>query len=87
MSYTVLYRPAALRDLRKLPADVQRRLLDRIDGLANDPRGPGTRLLKGKKRGLTRLRVGDYRVGYIIDDRGRTVTVLEVGHRENYYDR
>ena len=85
MSYTVTYRPSAARDLEKLPTSLQDRLLARIEALADAPRGPGTKPLKGPLRGLTRLRVGDYRVAYVIDDRAQTVDVLRIGHREAFY--
>ncbi|MBU0610762.1 MAG: type II toxin-antitoxin system RelE/ParE family toxin [Armatimonadetes bacterium] len=57
----------------------------RIRGLSDDPRPPGAALLKGGWKGYWRVRSGDYRVIYEIDDRQRIVTVAYVGPRESIY--
>ena len=87
MSYRVELRPSALRDLKKLPPGVRERISERIDALGDNPRGPGTKSLKGNLKGLWRLRVGDYRVMFVVDDRKRTVDVLRVGARGSLYRR
>ena len=87
MKYALLYAPSAERDARKLPGEVLDRLLPRLDALADDPRGPGTKALKGDRKGMRCLRVGDYRVTYRVDDGERTVEVVRMGHRESFYDR
>ena len=55
-----------------------------MDGLATDPRPPGYRSLTGRRPYL-RVRSGDYRVIYTVDDRPRIVTVAAVGHRREIY--
>jgi mRNA interferase RelE/StbE len=59
------------------------RVLDEIDQLGNDPRPPGCRKLAGED--LFRIRVGDYRVVYSIDDDARHVIIVRTGHRREVY--
>ena len=83
--YRIELRPAAARALRKLDPPVARRLQGAISLLAQDPRPPAARALKGRP-GL-RLRVGDYRIVYTIEDRVLLIVVVTVGHRRDVYDR
>jgi len=83
--YRIELRPAAARALRKLDPPVARRLQGAISLLAQDPRPPAARTLKGRP-GL-RLRVGDYRIVYTIEDRVLLIVVVTVGHRRDVYDR
>ncbi len=87
MTYEVRFERAADRDLDRLPADVQRRLVARIEVLANDPRPARAEALTGRLRGLTKLRVGNYRISYEVDDDRRLVTIIEIGHRRDIYRR
>ena len=80
MTYRVIDKPAAERDLEKLPHDVLRRVSDRVSALAEEPRPPGCKKLGGEED-LYRIRVGDYRVLYEINDRERVVRVTRVRHR------
>jgi mRNA interferase RelE/StbE len=85
VAYTVrIYREAALA-LKALPQAERTNLRDRIDGLANDPRPPGTKPLRGSLFGHRRLRVGDYRAIYRIVDAQALVLVVDVGHRSSIY--
>lgn len=84
MAYTVLLRPAADRDLAKLPADIRSRLTDVLFALEHDPRPPGVTKLIGSAN-LWRVRVGDYRVLFEIDDPAKTVLVLRLAHRRDVY--
>ena len=78
--------PAAQRQLRKLPPDISARLRGPILALARDPRPPSAALLAGSA--LWRLRVGDVRIVFAIDDAARTVVVLRVARRgESTYRR
>ena len=81
--------PRAERDLKKLgrqnPRDYKR-VIAAIRSLADDSRPPGAKQLTGRQ-GSRSLRVGDYRVIYIIDDGARVVTVLGVAHRKEVYPR
>ena len=86
MAYDVRFKPSAERAFRKLPADIQRRIARRLDGLAEEPRPPGCEKLAGAER-LYRVRVGDYRVVYEVSDDVLMVLVLVVGHRKDVYRR
>jgi mRNA interferase RelE/StbE len=83
VTYRVEVRPAALKALRKIdPADA-RRIQGAIALLAQDPRPPGARALQGRP-GL-RVRVGDYRIVYTIQDDVLLVIVVALGHRSEVY--
>jgi len=84
--YTIQITPAAERQLGKLSTVARRRVAVAIDQLAGDPRPPGVRALQGGFGGL-RIRVGDYRVLYEVDDKAALVLVVRVGHRRDVYDR
>lgn len=84
MPYSILLRPAAVRDLRDLAATVQERIHLAIQGLADDPRPPGSKKLVGFENEW-RIRVGDYRVLYLIDDRSEGVVVARIAHRREAY--
>lgn len=85
MSYEVFTTRKVEKAIIQLPEDVYERLSDAIDELANDPRPPGCKKLSG--RDGYRIRVGDYRAIYRVDDRARRVEVLRVAHRGSVYDR
>ena len=84
MTYSLAILPAALRQLTELPRLEQRRLKERIDRLAVDPRPPGVKRLHGRREYL-RLRSGDYRAIYTVDDDRFTVLIIKIGHRREVY--
>jgi mRNA interferase RelE/StbE len=83
--YEVVLKRKARKDIARLPDNVYGRAIRTLDGLAADPRPPGSRRLQGRPG--YRIRVGDYRIVYEVDDDRRTVTVLQVGHRRDVYRR
>lgn len=83
--YAIQFTPRATRQLEALPVSAQRRIRAKIDKLAENPRPPGHKALKGKHAGTTRVRVGAYRVLYRIDDPALIVLVVEVGDRKDVY--
>jgi mRNA interferase RelE/StbE len=83
-AYTVEARPAVRKALRKLSADVRKDVLAVMRALADDPRPPGVLTLQGHRPYL-RVRSGDYRVIYAVDDTARVVTIAVVGHRRDVY--
>jgi mRNA interferase RelE/StbE len=83
-AYTIDVRPRARRSLRQLDPSIRQALARLIDGLAADPRPPGAVPLTGHRPYL-RVRSGDYRVIYSVDDSARLVTVAAVGHRREIY--
>ncbi|QLQ40341.1 type II toxin-antitoxin system RelE family toxin [Micromonospora robiginosa] len=76
---------AAAKLLRKLDRPVQARLVTAIAGLAVDPRPAGVKALVGHP-GLLRIRVGSYRVVYVVRDDELIVLVVQLGHRSDVYD-
>jgi len=81
--YRVEVRPAALRALRKLDPKIRSRIEGAIVMLAEDPRPPASRPLTG--RPAYRIRIGDYRVIYTIQDDLLVVVVVTLGHRRDVY--
>jgi mRNA interferase RelE/StbE len=82
--YTIEFLRSAARELASLPKDRQRQLAGRIDGLEQDLFPPGVKKLEGEDR-LYRLRVGDYRILFEVDDATRIVTIVKIGHRRDVY--
>ena len=85
MTYRIELAPAALRQLRKLDRAAQRRVQAAIELLAREPRPTGAKKLVGGT-GEWRVRTGDYRVVYQIDDDVLRVLVIAVGHRKEIYN-
>jgi mRNA interferase RelE/StbE len=84
MAFRVIIRPSAAKVISKLPPKICRQILSRIEGLADDPRPSGCEQLKGEK-GFFRIRSGDYRILYIVQDRKLIVVVVRVDHRRDVY--
>jgi len=83
--YRIELRPAAARSLRKLDPQARRRIQGAIALLAHDPRPPGARALEGRTG--QRVRVGDYRIIYTVENDVLLVVVVRLGHRRDIYDR
>ena len=75
----------ARRETRRLDRQILARIAKAIDNLVENPRPSGCLKVKNKEN-LWRIRVGDWRIGYEIDDAARTVTIITVGHRREFYD-
>lgn len=84
MPYRLVLKPGARRDLDALPADVFARVDTRILVLADDPRPRGSVKMRGTRNGY-RIRIGDYRVLYEVDDKAHVVTVARLKHRREAY--
>jgi mRNA interferase RelE/StbE len=82
--YGLGIRPSVLEELHGLADRDRARVVKRIDALAGNPRPPGSRKMGGTERQY-RVRAGDYRVIYTVDDAARMVTVEKVGHRGDVY--
>jgi mRNA interferase RelE/StbE len=83
MSHTVFILRRAQKELAQLPVGDYERVRDAISALAQDPRPPGCLKLTG--RSGWRLRIGEYRVIYEIDDGQQVITILHIGHRRDVY--
>lgn len=85
VAYSLYVRGRADDELEKLPTQVQDRINAAIDALADEPYPQGSRKLQGREG--YRIRVGDYRVLYLVDDEEPSVTVTKVSHRREAYRR
>ena len=84
MSYFLRILPLAEKQLSRLNSPLYQSVKRKISSLGDNPRPPGCRKLKGYE--AWRIRAGDYRIVYEIDDGGRIVTVLKVAHRSIVYE-
>jgi mRNA interferase RelE/StbE len=82
-SYRILIKPSAVKELEALPRKDRPRVVSRIQGLARTPRPAGCEKLSGLDR--YRVRQGDYRIIYSIEDVELVVLVVRVGHRRDVY--
>jgi mRNA interferase RelE/StbE len=82
--YQVNLKKSVIKDLEKLPDIVLKRVQKTILGLANNPRPDGCKKLKG--RDDYRVRVGDYRILYFINDEIVTIEVVRMQHRKDVYE-
>ncbi|MEM1186845.1 MAG: type II toxin-antitoxin system RelE/ParE family toxin [Planctomycetota bacterium] len=85
LTYRVVFARSARRELEDLPDQVAARLLQRIEALVENPRPRGAIKLRGSVD-LWRIRSGDYRVVYRIDDAERLVDVIAARHRRDAYN-
>lgn len=84
--YRVEIRRSANRELESLGPDIGRRVLGAIQRLSSDPRPPRCEKLSGSVSSY-RIRVGDYRILYEVDDNDRLITIFRVRHRRDAYQR
>lgn len=82
-SYRLEIKRSAEKEIAGLPDAVRRRVVERILALAGDPRPHGSQKLSGNEQ--YRIRQGDWRVVYTIEDAVVTVTVVRVAHRSDVY--
>ncbi len=82
-SYNLVVKKSAERELRALPKHDLRRVTKHLQGLSHNPRPHGCEKLSGHDQ--YRIRQGDYRIAYVIDDTARVVTLVKIGHRREVY--
>ncbi|MDK9700602.1 MAG: type II toxin-antitoxin system RelE/ParE family toxin [bacterium] len=82
--YNLLLTKAAERDLNRLPAPIVRRLIPEIRSLTENPKPHGSRKIIGSKNSW-RIRIGDYRVIYEIDEINQSILIQIVNHRKDAY--
>lgn len=85
MVYAVQFLETAVEELAELPEQAQRHILKRIEGLKTVPRPTGVKQLKGPEKFL-RLRVGGYRLIYLIEGKHLVVLVVKIGDRKDIYE-
>jgi len=84
MKYAVVFDRSANKTFQSLDRPLQLRLLEHIEALADNPRPPGVKKLKGHHEHW-RIRVGNYRVIYTLRDQQLIVLILKIGHRREVY--
>jgi mRNA interferase RelE/StbE len=83
MPYVVHLKRSAEKELADLPREIYQRIIKRLLALEANPRPSGAKKLGGGEK--YRMRVGDYRILYTIDDAGRKIEIGAVGHRREIY--
>jgi mRNA interferase RelE/StbE len=85
VAYAIAIKPSALKEIKRLPGDVRARIKAAIDDLGSEPRPSGVKKLAGQSPALWRVRVGQYRVIYEIDDKRLVVTIMAARPRASAY--
>lgn len=83
MSYFLFIKPSAKKELLELPDEILKRIDTAIEKLHQQPRPHGIVKLEGQN--LYRIRIGDYRIIYIIEDKHKMVEIIKIGHRKDVY--
>ncbi|HHH72508.1 MAG TPA: type II toxin-antitoxin system RelE/ParE family toxin [Sulfuricurvum sp.] len=83
MSYNIEIKKSAAKEIAALPQNDLVRIVEKIQGLSDDPRPPGCKKLSGDEK--YRLRAGNYRILYKIEDSELIIYVVKVGHRRDVY--
>lgn len=82
--YTIQIRKKALKEIKLIPTPNKEKIIKAINELSNNPRPVGCKKLKGDEE-LYRIRIGDYRVIYNIEDKIKIVEITRAGHRKDIY--
>jgi mRNA interferase RelE/StbE len=82
--YEVVLERAAERDLRRFSLEMFQRVIDHIKAFAETPRAAGCHKITGSKSDW-RIRVGNYRIIYEIDEKGKAIRVMRIRHRREAY--
>lgn len=84
-SYKLFFKRSAEKELRKISSPTLNRIVEKIEALSHNPRPSGAQMLKGEGR-YFRIRKGDYRIIYEVDDSAQVITIIKIGHRREVYD-
>ena len=84
-SYKLSFKRSAEKELRAVPSPYLRKVVDKIQSLSEDPRPYGTQMLKGDDR-YFRIRQGNWRIIYEVNDTAKEITVIKIGHRREVYE-
>ncbi len=84
--YQITFSRSARKELESLPAEINNKIFTKIIALATEPRPDGCRKLVGEEN-LWRIRIGDYRVIYSINDDTRIIDITAVRHRSKAYEK
>jgi mRNA interferase RelE/StbE len=87
VKYTLVFARSAEKELDQLTGGNLKKVVRKLNELENDPRPPGCLKLKGSDENIWRVRAGDYRILYAIEDVLRIVDIRKIGHRSDVYER
>jgi len=83
--YTIIISESAFKELKKIQKVYVNKIQIAIDRLSENPRPVGCKKLQGTNENLYRIRIGDYRVVYSIEDKIKIVDIRQIGHRKDIY--
>ena len=83
--YQITFKDSASKELQRLSKSVVTKIASAINELSENPRPSGVKKLKDSSEDLYRIRVGDYRIIYVIDDGIKIVNIRRLGHRKDIY--
>ncbi len=83
MAYRIELKTSVNKDFRPIPSQDIERIISKIDSLATDPRPAGASKLVGTQ--AWRVRTGNYRIIYQIDEQTQSITIIKIGHRNAVY--
>jgi len=84
-AYKIYFKKSVLKDIEKIPDKDLKRIIKKIETLSEDPRPPGHEKLSDQEK--YRIRQGNYRIIYSIQDDKLTVWIIKVGHRRDVYQK
>lgn len=84
MSYRIAVKKSAAKALKKIPKPDRKRIIEKIDSLAEDLPNPDTTKMKGNNP-FHKVRTGDYRIIYEVQEEVLVILVVKVGHRKDVY--
>jgi mRNA interferase RelE/StbE len=86
-TYNIDFAPRTEDQLNLIPKDIRKLIFDRIDKLKTNPRPEGVEPLQGTEKGLFRIRQGDYRIVYSIQDQQLLILIVRIVHRKEVYKK
>lgn len=86
MSYRIIISKRALKELEPIPSKSSSQIISTINNLSFEPRPTGCKKLKGQKEYFWRIRVGNYRIIYVIEDVIKIIEIRRIAHRKDIYN-
>lgn len=83
--YQIRFKKKAQKELQSLPKSIIKIVVASIDNLSSNPRPRGSKKLRGSKENLWRIRIGNYRIIYLIEDTIKILVIRKIGHRKDIY--
>jgi mRNA interferase RelE/StbE len=84
LSYRIAVKRSAAKALKKIPKADRKRIIDKIDSLIDNPPNPDATKMKGNNP-FHKIRTGDYRIIYEIQEDVLVILIVKIGHRKDVY--